>query len=383
MSARALLLATALAALGGPARAQASFPLVPAASLSSEGDVLVTVPLSDATLDPAFVAAFAERFGAGPLAVWPLRSTDVLCLVLEARGEGAEALSRRIRADPDVLTAEPIREYRVSARSYPDALVPIQDALPGMNVLAAHEVSTGAGVRVAVIDTGVDVGHPDLADRAVAYADFVRVAPAAPAPAVGERHGTGMAALIAADARNGLGIVGVAPDAEILALRACWEEDGADRGVCNSFSLARALNVAILRDAHVLNLSLEGPPDPLLTDLIETALAQGRSVVAAAGSGGAFPASVPGVIAAGQAAGAVHAPDEDVISAVPGGAYDFFSGSSVAAAHVSGVVALIRSHAGAGTPPRDIAALLVADPDGTPVDACRAMSAGDGEPTCP
>ena len=363
-----------LIVLAGPAAAQEEFPLVPGPSLSPGADVLATVPLGDETLEAAYAAELAARHGAVAIAAWPLRSLGELCVVLEARDGDAEALGRRVAADPEVISAEPIREYAVTARSYADDLLPIQDAVHAMNVLAAHALGTGAGVRVAVIDTGVATSHPDLAGRDVAYADFVR---ASPEGEVAEEHGTAMAALIGADAGNGHGMVGIAPEAAILALRGCWE-DG-EGGRCNSFTLARALNVALLREADVINLSLAGPPDALLRRLVERAVSDGRIVVAAAGAE-AFPASVPGVIAAGPGDGAVPAPDRDVISAAPGGRYDFFSGASVATAHVSGVVALMRGlgHAPDASAARDRLAAARGE-DG--LDAC-AAAAGEGA-RCP
>lgn len=343
------------------------FPLVPAPSLTTEGDVLVTVALDEATLEAGYAERFADRHDAGMLAVWPLRSIDLVCIVLEAVGEDGAALRARLLGDAAVVTAEPIRRYAVSEGRYEDDLVAIQDALHGMNVLAAHGHSTGAGVRVAVIDTGVATDHPDLADQEITYADFVRTAPQG---VVAERHGTAMAGLIAGDASNGHGIVGVAPDVTMLALRACWE-DGDDGGRCNSFTLARALNVALLQEADVINLSLGGPADPLLARLVEAALADGRIVVGA-DEGAAFPAALPGVIGAGRGDGAIAAPDTDVISTAPGGAYDFFSGASVATANVSGVVALMRANE-AGLAHEDARRRLADARREGALDACAAL----------
>ena len=175
-------------------------------------------------------------------------------------------------------------------------------------------------------------------------------------------------------------MMGVAPQAELIGLRACWQAQG-EGGRCNSFSLARALNFAILNDVQVLNMSLGGPPDPLLQELIEAAEAAGIVVVAAWGENPepTFPASMPGVIAAGQ--GTEHqvpAPAVDVLSTAPDNDYRYVSGSSVAAAHVSGVVALLiaRHH---DITARDIALALndavVMQHDGPMVDACEALLA--------
>ena len=105
--------------------------------------------------------------------------------------------------------------------------------------------------------------------------------------------------MIAATANNDIGIVGVAPGAEIYALKACWQQPpGAREAVCNSYTLAKAVDFAILQGAQVLNFSLAGPPDPLLGRLIGQALSRGIVVVAADGGTAAqgFPASYKGVI---------------------------------------------------------------------------------------
>jgi len=256
--------------------------------------------------------------------------------------------------DPAVLTADPIAEYRGLTATYADELLPIQYALHDTRILDSHDITTGAGVTVAVIDSGVSISHSDLQAQGILYKDFIR--PGAADTVVGERHGTAVAALIAADARNGMGMVGVAPDARLLALRACWAEDQPGGARCNSYTLARALNFALLNGADVINLSLGGPPDPLIAQLVDLALARGITVVAAHGPGAApmYPAAQDGVIAARMRATApgsgsssdilgFTAPGQDILSARPDGRFDFFSGDSVAAAHVSVLAALLRA----------------------------------------
>lgn len=119
---------------------------------------------------------------------------------------------------------------------------------------------------------------------------------------------------------------------------------------CNSFTLAKALGAVLDSDARIVNLSLGGPADPLLQALMAQLLRQGRIVVAALPPGGrpeGFPAGVAGVIVVGPAGaealprGVLAAPARDVLTLVPGGRYDFASGSSVAAAHASGIAALL------------------------------------------
>src|SRR5580692_3233641 len=89
-----------------------------------------------------------------------------------------------------------------------------------------------------------------------------------------ESHGTAVAGIIGANAGNGVGIEGIASNAQLMALRACWE-DSQHATRCNSFTLGKALNFAIMRKARVINLSIAGPSDRLLDMLVDAALAQG------------------------------------------------------------------------------------------------------------
>jgi subtilisin family serine protease len=144
------------------------------------------------------------------------------------------------------------------------------------------------------------------------------------------------------------------------------------------------LNFAILNTVDVINMSLGGPPDPLLEELLDRAVDQGIIVIAAWGEGKTptFPASVSGVIAAGRTSnapkGSIPAPSEDVISLAPQNEYRYVSGSSVATAHVAGVVALLLSAHPGLTAERVAKALqsAVGVEDGIPMlDACRALNA--------
>ncbi len=195
-------------------------------------------------------------------------------------------------------------------------------------------------MRVAVVDSGIDGGHPDLAGQVQLRANFVDGSPDA-----AEAHGTAVAGIIAARAGNGAGIAGVAPAARLLALRACWPDSVAGATRCNSFTLGKALNFAIMNGAKIINLSLSGPPDRLLQALLDVAAARGMAVVGAADpaqADGGFPASWPGVIAVGAASGAaLLAPGADIPTTAPGARWAFVSGPSYAAAHVAGLAALL------------------------------------------
>jgi subtilisin family serine protease len=143
-----------------------------------------------------------------------------------------------------------------------------------------------------------------------------------------------------------------------MALRACWQTDGnAGTGatLCESLGLARALQYAIDHKAQVINLSLSGPPGPLLSKLITIALARNTAVVAAFDPSlpkGGFPASLPGVIAVADQslqnmpANVYGAPGRDIPTTQPGGKWYLVNGTSYSVAHVSGLMALVRERRG-------------------------------------
>lgn len=382
------------AAAPGPTAAPPQFRLVPADTLSSDVHLLLTVPLADPASLPQVAAGIESRFGVTLAAEWPLQSISVHCFIMTvAANADLDGLIARMEADPAIRTVQKIQTYNVLEHSYSDPLLPAQGALSRINALKAHSLSKGSGVSIGVVDSGIDITHPDLAGRIVSQHDFVSGnsgnTKAPEHPETGEAHGTAIAGIIAADADNSLGIVGVAPEAGIIELRACWQGSAAT-GQCNSFSLARALNFAIINRVKVINMSLGGPFDALLEELVRAAVGHGLLVVAARGEGAdvAFPASVPGVVAAGAAghAPAIPAPAVDILSTAPGNAFRYVSGSSASAAFVSGVAALILS-ARPEIALSDLETALrtsLTDHDGTPLlDACKALqSALTGDMNC-
>ena len=273
---------------------------------------------------------------------WPMPVIGVDCFVMEQSGAAPLApVLAALARDPRVAWAQPVALYQTLGGG--DPLFRLQPAARSWRLAELHRASTGRKVAVAVIDSGIDAAHPDLAGQVALQENLVD-----DQAGVAETHGTAVAGVIAARRDNGVGIAGVAPDARLMALRACWETVG-QPARCSSFTLGKALNVALLHEARIINLSLGGPPDRLLQALLDAALARGVLVVGAIDPqrpGGGFPASHPGVIAAG----AVDAPDADIPTSLPGGRWGFVSGSSYAAAHVSGMAALLvelRPRAGA------------------------------------
>lgn len=303
----------------------------------------------------AVMAGLKRQYRLQELAGWPIRPLGLYCAVLRPpRGVDRDALLRALSKDARVRLAEPLREYALFSDDaegvrHNDPYVALQRGFAEIHAAQAQALSQGRGVDVALVDTGVDSSHPDLAGRISGTHDMLADRAAAGG---GTRHGTEVAGVIAAVGDNHLGIVGVAPQATISVYRACWHGAGTGGARCNSFTLAKALAALVDSDARIINMSLGGPADPLLELLLATLLRQERIVVAALPPDGrvaGFPAATPGVIVVGSAhAGAapkrvVLAPGLDILTTQPDGRYDFASGSSLAAAHVSGIAALLLS----------------------------------------
>lgn len=273
---------------------------------------------------------------------WPMPLIGVDCFVMRLSstdGRSPVEVARHIASDTRVAWAQPVNTF-VARGSEAEPLYPTQPVARQWHLADLHTLATGLGVRVAVIDSGVAAGHPDLSGQLVLNQNFVD-AQALQA----EDHGTAVAGVIAARADNHLGIAGVAPGARLMALRACWQAGGAT--LCNSLSLAKALQTAVQQGAQIVNMSLSGPEDRLLGMLVDQALARGATVVAALGSADQpFPASHPGVLKVAAApplpAGAVLAPGRDIPATAADGGWTLVSGSSFSAAHATGLLALVK-----------------------------------------
>ncbi|HKV42496.1 MAG TPA: S8 family serine peptidase [Blastocatellia bacterium] len=291
---------------------------------------------------------------------------------------------KRLAADPDVLSASanpvlqsPLSLFGRRTMGFPDNHPELghqspeynsQSALDKLDLGQAHVHSTGKGVVVAVIDTGVDITHPALAGHLwlnpspndlAGFVDDIHgwnfvddnndiseVAPRKPAKSIAG-HGTFIAGLIAL----------MAPDAQIMVLKAFPPS-----GVTNAFIVADAVRYAANHGASVINLSFGGSViSPVLADAIADAKDRGVFMAAAVGNDGEdvsiFPANstdVTGVAAvdANDALApfsnfgtdvAVVAPGVNVVSTFPGGNYAKWSGTSFAAPLTSAEGALILS----------------------------------------
>ena len=218
--------------------------------------------------------------------------------------------------------------------------------LPG-----AHLLAQGRDVMVAVIDSAVDVSHPDLEGAVARSFDATGGPDKTP-----DFHGTAIAGIIRA---RGV-LEGVAPQSSLLAIRAFQVTRQGQMPETSSWVLVKAIDWAVANDARVLNLSFTGPRDPAVHQILQAATQRRVVAVAAAGNGGpkaapAYPAAYPEVIAVTalderdrlyQYANrgsyiAVAAPGVDILAPVEMGKHSYLSGTSFAAAYVSGIVALL------------------------------------------
>ncbi|AXE84674.1 type VII secretion-associated serine protease mycosin [Streptomyces sp. Go-475] len=284
-----------------------------------------------------------------------------------------------------------------SATAHADGIRAQQWALDAMHTQEAWQTTKGAGVTVAVLDTGVEADHPDLVGNVLPGKDLVRFG-AEPGDRAWARHGTAMAGIIAGHGHgpgNADGVMGIAPEAKILPVRVILEDGDPSRAKARSTrgnALAEGIRWAADHGADVINLSLgddsaSAHPEPSEDQAIQYALKKGVVVVASAGNGGekgdriSYPAAYPGVIAATAVDRAgtrasfstrrwyatVSAPGVDVVIADPDHKYYEGWGTSAAAAFVSGAVALVKA-AHPGLTPAQIKKLLEDTARDAPVD---------------
>jgi hypothetical protein len=291
----------------------------------------------------------AKAHGLTLVTDWPMPLLGVDCYVLAAPGgRSVEDEAQQLSRDPAVEWSQPMNLYHTQAAAgTKDPLVRAQPGVPRWRLADLQAMATGKNVIVAVVDSQIDATHPDLAGQVRTMRDF-----APGRPSAGERHGAGVAGIIAARQGSGKGVVGVAPRTRLMGLRACWQTDATAAGtVCDSLTLAQALHFAIDNNAQVINLSLSGPNDALLGRLIDVARARGITVVGAydpAAPRGGFPADHAGVVAVSDTLvdpprpGLYTAPGRDIPTTEPGARWSLANGSSYAAANVSGLIALMR-----------------------------------------
>ncbi len=246
------------------------------------------------------------------------------------------------------------RDYIAQVAEANDIYFQAQWGLPRVGAPAAWALSSGAGVIVGVLDTGVELTHPDLLGHLLTGYDFLNDDDD---PHDDNGHGTRMSGIIAATQNNAIGISGVAPQAQILPVKVL---DGQGNGPYSA--VASGITYAVDNGARVINLSLVGAaPSNVLQAALDYAVAHDVVVVAAAGNYGsdlpAYPAASTGAVAVSAINDAdlrpsfsnyggwisIAAPGVDIVTTTLGGQYAGSSGTSPAAAFGSGVFALLFS----------------------------------------
>src|SRR6185437_2728799 len=298
----------------------------------------------------SLLATLQQSYQWRQLVGWPIKSLDLYCIVLEpAAGTSRDTLLAALARDKRVQLAEPLQNFSVyssrqqDTHKYNDPYVDLQRGFVETAAALAQPATQGACVDVAIVDTGADVAHPDLKGQ---IRDVHNLVDDDASAFDRDHHGTEVAGIIGAIADNHIGIVGMAPKARLSVYKACWYPPDSNAGArCNSFTLAKALAAVTDANARIVNLSLGGPADPLLSRLLQGVIA----ALPPDGGLDGFPADVPGVIVVNSSGSAVdppgvlNAPGNDILTTQPDGGYDFTSGSSMAAAQVSGIAALLVS----------------------------------------
>ena len=294
----------------------------------------------------------AEDYHIQKLTEWPMSEVGVHCVVYQVpTGASVAETMQKLSQDSRVTIVQNMHLFKTEAHQYNDPYYKLQANLQQMQISLAHGKTTGRNITIAMIDTGVDLTHPDLIDQITQNKNFASgISP----DFSNDKHGTAVAGIMVARKDNGTGIIGIAPDAKLIALKACWpHQTDSMEAVCNSFTLALAVNTAIQSGAKILNMSLGGPQDAFLELLLNKAIEKGMIVIAAdtglAKKDKNFPASLENVISVQSLKQpdqitqlpTITAPGEKILTTLPHGTYDFISGSSIAAAEVSGIIALL------------------------------------------
>jgi hypothetical protein len=355
-----------------PGEALLAFPKRPDGTLATDFELGPGVRIAESYWSPVLCATVARIVGPS--------GASLAQLVPRVPTGGTVAPHDRYRTAG--VTIRPAPELPAT-QGEPDPYRNLQYGLDRVGAEAAWRVSRGAGVRVALLDSAPETAHRDLAGVQVS------AVPGGPASAAAT-HGTLMAGVLRAVVRNGYGIAGLAPAAEVVAIPVCRPAGAAASDECGLYDMLRGVDRAFDERAAVVNLSLVGPPNPLLERAMDRLEKLGSLVVAAAGNEGTseprYPAAYPSVIGVG-AIGAdgtpyargnrglsaeILAPGVEVLSTVPGDAFAFGDGTSLAAAHVSGALAVLI---GAGGEPSAARTALFQS-----AEAARAPSASPSSP---
>lgn len=267
------------------------------------------------------------------------------------------AVVRELVADNIIKSAQPNYRFTLQQVVAPAEGDPAQYALTRLRLPEAHTLAKGDNVTIAVIDSGIDVSHPELAGVIGGTYDALG---SKEGPHV---HGTGIAGVIASHSR----LMGSSPSASLLAIRAFGVSGSSAEST--SFVIIKSIDFAVSRGARIINMSFAGPEDPLIGKVLAAAAAKGVVLVAASGNAGPkspplYPAADRNVIAVSATDAsdklfpasnrgrhiAIAAPGVDILTPSPDGKYQVTSGTSFSAAYISGLIALMIERNPALTP---------------------------------
>ena len=315
-------------------------------SLSFPNELLAEI---DGSMSDEQVRALAQRHGLVLVESqnFPLIGATI-GLFRITNGRPLDAARRDFAADGSVREVQLNWRYRLQQTKPLTEGDPAQYAVSKLKLPQAHTLAHGMNVTIAVIDSGIDAGHPELVNT---ISDNFDAIGSKEGPHV---HGTGIAGAIAAHGR----LMGSAPEARIIAIRAFASAQGGAES--SSYVVIKSLNYAVLHGAQIINMSFAGPKDMLIERAIAATAARDVVLVAAAGNAGAkspplFPAANPNVIAVSGTDSqdrlftasnrgvhiALAAPGTDIFLPAPDQKYQMTSGTSFSAAYVSGIAALL------------------------------------------
>ncbi|WP_298818629.1 S8 family peptidase [Chloroflexus sp.] len=270
-------------------------------------------------------------------------------------GSSAEQFSRAAQRLSGVIYAVPDYE-RTLAYTPNDTLREQQWALGTIGAYEAWNITTGGSIVIAVIDTGIDAGHPELSGRILSGFNAIT---GNTDTTDDNGHGTAVAGLIAAAGDNGIGISGICWGCMILPVKACFRN-----GRCRDSSVISAIRWATDNGARIINLSLGGTINsPALQDAVRYATERGVLIIAASGNertegnGPSYPAAYPETVAVGATGYSdevtsfsntgpyldLVAPGVDIVTTLPGSNYAIANGTSFASPLVAGAAALVMT----------------------------------------
>ncbi|MEP7030167.1 MAG: S8 family serine peptidase [Pseudolabrys sp.] len=309
------------------------------------------------TVTPQAIEALQRRFRLTPIERQPSQLTGTTLYRWRIADRRTVAtVVRALEGDATITSAQPNYLFRLqqAAKTEGD---PAQYELAKLKLPQAHEIAKGNDILIAVIDSGVDASHPELAGAIAQSYDAIDT------PTATHKHGTAIAGLIAAHGK----LMGAAPAARILAIRAFDPAGTSAEGT--TFNILKSLDWAVANNARIINMSFAGPADPAVHRALEAAAKKGVVLIAAAGNAGAkspplYPAADPNVIAVTATDAddklfeasnrgrhiAIAAPGSQILVAIPDGGYEVSSGTSYSAAEISGIVALMLERNSSLTP---------------------------------